>query len=115
MRSQPPSLVGLLLRERTIENRSLVIAVSTIVAAVVAQALDVFFASMTVYLRRRGGVVETARSLLPVAAAAIPLYAPLVAFPAIGYDQLSAWATTLFIVPRRRPSASTSFTKSNVN
>ena len=84
---------------RTIENRSVAIAVSTIVAAVVAQALDVFFASMTVYLRRRGGVVETARLLLPVAAAAIPLYAPLVALLAIGYDQLSAWATMLFIVP----------------
>lgn len=83
----------------TIENRSVAIAVSTIVAAVVAQALDGFFASITVYLRRRGGVVETARLLLPVAAAAIPLYAPLVALLAIGYDQLSAWATMLFFVP----------------
>jgi putative nucleotidyltransferase with HDIG domain len=82
-----------------IENRSVAIAVSTMVAAVVAQALDGFFASMTVYLRRRGGAVETARLLLPVAAAAIPLYAPLVALLAIGYDQLSAWATMLFFVP----------------
>ena len=82
-----------------IENRSVAIAVSTIVAAVVAQALDGFFASITVYLRRRGGVVETARLLLPVAAAAIPLYAPLVALLAIGYDQLSPWATMLFFVP----------------
>ena len=54
---------------------------------------------MTVYLRRGGGVAETARLLLPVAAAAVPLYAPLVALLAIGYDQLSAWATMLFIVP----------------
>ena len=83
----------------TIENRSVAIAVSTIVAAVIAQALDVLFASMTVYLRRRGGAVETARLLIPVAAAAIPLYAPLVALLAIGYDQLSAWATMLFFVP----------------
>jgi putative nucleotidyltransferase with HDIG domain len=82
-----------------IEGRSVAIAVSTIVAAVVAQALDALFAAMTVYLRRRGGVVETARLLLPVAAAAIPLYAPLVALLAIGYDQLSAWATMLFFVP----------------
>ena len=95
------SMVGAvaLAMSRTIENRSVAIAVSTIVAAVVAQALDGFFASMTVYLRRRGGVVETARLLLPVAAAAIPLYAPLVALLAIGYDQLSAWATMLFFVP----------------
>lgn len=82
-----------------IENRSVALAVSTIVAAVVAQALDCFFAAVTVYLRRRGGVVDTVRLLLPVAAAAIPLYAPLVALLAIGYDQLSAWATMLFFVP----------------
>ena len=82
-----------------IDGRSFAIAVSTIVAAVVAQALDVLFAAITVYLRRRGGVVETARLLLPVAAAAIPLYAPLVALLAIGYDQLSPWATMLFFVP----------------
>lgn len=82
-----------------IENRAIALAVSTIVAAVVAQALDGFFAATTVYLRRRGGALETARLLLPVAAAAIPLYAPLVALLAIGYDQLSAWATMLFFVP----------------
>lgn len=82
-----------------IENRSLALAVSTIVAAVVAQGLDCLFASITVYLRGRGGAIETARLLLPVAAAAIPLYAPLVALLAIGYDQFSAWATMLFFVP----------------
>ena len=82
-----------------IDNRPIALAVSTIVAAVVAQALDCFFASITVYLRGRGGVAETARLLLPVAVAAIPLYAPLVALLAIGYDQLSAWATMLFFVP----------------
>lgn len=82
-----------------IDTRSVAIAVSTIVAAVLAQALDGFFASMTVYLRRRGGVIETARLLLPVAVAAIPLYAPLVALLAIGYDLYSAWATMLFFVP----------------
>jgi putative nucleotidyltransferase with HDIG domain len=83
----------------TFENRPIGLAVSTIVAAVLAQALDGFFASLTVYLRRRGSVIETARLLVPVAVAAIPLYAPLVALLAIGYDQLSAWATMLFFIP----------------
>lgn len=82
-----------------IENRPVALAVSTIVAAVVAQTLDGLFASMTVYLRRRGSVTETVRLLAPVAAAAVPLYAPLVALLAIGYDQISAWATMLFFVP----------------
>jgi putative nucleotidyltransferase with HDIG domain len=81
------------------ESRSLGLAVSTIVAAVVAQAFDGFFAAMTVYLRRRGSIIETAQLLMPVAAAAIPLYAPLVALLAIAYDLLSAWATMLFFVP----------------
>ncbi|MGZ8708035.1 MAG: HD domain-containing phosphohydrolase [Gaiellaceae bacterium] len=81
------------------ENRPGAIAVSTIVAAVVAQVLDAFFASTTVYLRKRGGAIETARLLRPVAAAALPLYAPLVALLAIGYDRLSPWATILFFVP----------------
>lgn len=81
------------------QSRPIGLAVSTIVAAVLAQALDGFFASITIYLRRRGSLVETARLLLPVAAAAIPLYAPLVALLAIGYDLLSAWATMLFFVP----------------
>lgn len=88
-----------LLTSGAIDSRPVAIAVSTIVAAVVAQVLDALFAATTVYLRRRGGVVDTARLLLPVAAAAIPLYAPLVALLAIGYDQLSAWATMLFFVP----------------
>lgn len=81
------------------DSRPVGLAVSTITAAVVAQVLDGVFASMTVYLRRRGSVIETIRLLVPVAVAAIPLYAPLVALLAIGYDQISAWATMLFFVP----------------
>lgn len=80
-------------------SRPVGLAVSTIVAAVLAQAFDGFFASITIYLRRRGSLIETARLLIPVAAAAIPLYAPLVALLAIGYELLSAWATMLFFVP----------------
>ena len=90
---------GAIATSAAIDNRAVALAVSTIVAAVVAQALDCLFATVTVYLRRRGGVADTARLLLPVAAAAIPLYAPLVALLAIGYDQLSVWATMLFFVP----------------
>ncbi len=95
------ALVGVVAVETgsAVQNRSVALAVSTIVAAVVAQALDCIFAAVTVYLRRSGGAAETARLLLPVAVAAIPLYAPLVALLAIGYDQISAWATMLFFVP----------------
>jgi putative nucleotidyltransferase with HDIG domain len=84
---------------KAFDSRSLGIAVSTIVAAVVAQAFDALFAAVTVYLRRRGRIIDTARLLIPVAAAAIPLYAPLVALLAIAYDLFSPWATMLFFVP----------------
>ena len=81
------------------DNVTLALAASTIVAAVVAQLLDAVFASLTVHLRRRGDATETFGLLVPVAMAAIPLYAPLVAGLAIAYDQLSPWAALLFFVP----------------
>ncbi len=82
-----------------IDNSTVGIAASTIVAAVVAQLLDAAFAALTVHLRRTGDARETFRLLMPVAAAAIPLYAPLVAVLAIAYDQLSPWAALLFFIP----------------
>ncbi len=82
-----------------IENATLALAASTIVAAVVAQLLDAVFASLTVHLRGRGDATETFGLLVPVAMAAIPLYAPLVAGLAIAYDQMSPWAALLFFVP----------------
>lgn len=95
------SLVGLMATEAAgaLESRPMALAASTIVAAVVAQLLDAGFAAVTVYLRGSGGVLETARLLLPVAGAAIPLYAPLVALLVIAYDQVSPWATMLFFIP----------------
>ncbi len=82
-----------------IENPALGLAAGTLVAAVVAQVLDAAFAALTVHLRRRGGAKETFRLLVPVAGAAIPLYAPLIAVLAIAYDQLSPWAALLFFIP----------------
>jgi HD-GYP domain-containing protein (c-di-GMP phosphodiesterase class II) len=50
-------------------------------------------------LRRRAGVLETLRELGPLALAAVPLYAPVVAFLAYAYDELSAFTLPLFFVP----------------
>ena len=82
-----------------IDHRTLALATSTILAAIVAQLLDAAFAAFTVQLRRTGNAVETFVFLLPVTAAAVPLYAPLVAFLAIAYDQVSPWAALLFFIP----------------
>ena len=82
-----------------VENSTVAIAASTIVAAIAAQLLDAAFAALTVHLRRTGDARETFSLLMPVAVAAIPLYAPLVAVLAIAYDQLSPWAALLFFIP----------------
>jgi HD-GYP domain-containing protein (c-di-GMP phosphodiesterase class II) len=75
------------------------IAMSTLAAAVLAQVLDALFAATTIHLRRTGRMSETIRELAPIAAAAIPLYAPLVALLALAYDQVSPWTVMLFFVP----------------
>jgi putative nucleotidyltransferase with HDIG domain len=95
------ALVGLIAVETSgvMDSRPMALAASTIVAAIVAQLLDAAFAAVTIYLRGSGGILETARLLLPVAGAAIPLYAPLVALLVIAYDQVSPWATMLFFIP----------------
>ena len=77
----------------------LALGLSTLLAAVVAQLLDTAFAVITLRLRKTGDLRDTIRLVLPVAAAAIPLYAPVVGFLALAYTEISPWATMLFIVP----------------
>ena len=42
---------------------------------------------------------DTFRELLPIALAAVPLYAPVVAFLAFAYEQISPFTLPLFLVP----------------
>lgn len=75
-----------------------VIALSTIVAAVVAEPLDVGFAALTAVLRGLG-TWSVVKALAPVMLASIPLYAPVVAVLGIAYRELSPWTLPLFFVP----------------
>jgi putative nucleotidyltransferase with HDIG domain len=75
------------------------IVIATLVGAVVAQLLDVAFACVTVWLRGTARPSETARTIAPVAFAAVPLYAPVVILLTIAYDRLSPWTLVLFFVP----------------
>ena len=70
----------------------------------VAQAFGLLLRFHHGLSRRRGGVAEPL-GCYSRGAAAIPLYAPLVALLAIGYDQLSAWATMLVLRAGARRSA----------
>ena len=75
------------------------IALATIAGAVTAQVLDTCFAAITVTLRGTGRPLDIARTLAPVVAASVPLYAPIVALLAYVYMTLSPWTLPLFLAP----------------
>jgi putative nucleotidyltransferase with HDIG domain len=74
------------------------IALSALVGALTAQALDVLFACVT--LRLRGGEARSVITMLgPAVVASIPLYAPVVALLAFAYEAMSPWTLVFFLVP----------------
>jgi putative nucleotidyltransferase with HDIG domain len=74
------------------------IALSALVGALMAQALDVIFACVT--LRLRGGKASSVVTMLgPAVVASVPLYAPVVALLAFAYKAMSPWTLVLFLVP----------------
>jgi putative nucleotidyltransferase with HDIG domain len=75
------------------------IVVATLTGAVAAQLLDIAFACFTVWLRGTTKPWDTARTIAPVALSAVPLYAPVVVFLTIAYQELSPWTLVLFFVP----------------
>ncbi len=75
------------------------LCLATLAGAVVAQVLDIGFACLTVWLRGTTRPSETARTIAPVALAAVPLYAPVVVLLTIAYQELSPWTLVLFFVP----------------
>ena len=75
------------------------IVVATLAGAVAAQLLDIAFACFTVWLRGTTSPWDTARTIAPVALSAVPLYAPVVVFLTIAYQELSPWTLVLFFVP----------------
>ena len=75
------------------------IVVATLVGAVAAQVMDIGFACLTVWLRGTTSPWDTARTIAPVALSAVPLYAPVVIFLTIAYQELSPWTLVLFFVP----------------
>jgi putative nucleotidyltransferase with HDIG domain len=75
------------------------VAAATLAGILVSQTLDAGFAAFVLRLRRRSGVGETVRATLPLALLAVPLYAPVVAFLAFAYEQISPFTLPLFLVP----------------
>jgi putative nucleotidyltransferase with HDIG domain len=75
------------------------VIVATLVGALISQSLDAGFAAFALRLRRRAGMKETLHAIAPLALAAIPLYAPIVAFLVFAYERLSPLTLPLFFVP----------------
>jgi putative nucleotidyltransferase with HDIG domain len=81
------------------ENPIAKIAIATVAGAVVAEVLDMTFAILMYRIRKIGPAADVVRLVAPLAMAAVPLYAPLVAVLALAYNELSAWTMPLFFGP----------------
>jgi putative nucleotidyltransferase with HDIG domain len=68
-------------------------------AALAAELADAAFTSLTYTLRRLGKWTDAARDLVPVIAASVPFYSPVVAVLALAYRDLSPWTLPLFFAP----------------
>jgi putative nucleotidyltransferase with HDIG domain len=75
------------------------IVAATTSGALVGQALDAGFAALTLRLRRASRLQDVLRAVGPLSIAAVPLYAPLVAFLAFAYQHVSPLTLPLFFLP----------------
>ena len=75
------------------------IAIATLVGAMVAEVLDVFFAAVAAQVRRTRSPWELIRTDAPMMLSSVPLYAPLVTVLAIAYKDFSPLTLLMFFVP----------------
>jgi putative nucleotidyltransferase with HDIG domain len=72
--------------------------VATMVAALVAEILDILSAGVTARLRGRN-ISGVLRTLGPLLLTSVPLYGPIVAILALAYTEVSPWTAPLFFIP----------------
>jgi putative nucleotidyltransferase with HDIG domain len=75
------------------------LAIATAGAVIAAQVSDVAFGALLFRLRGHGNPAVLLRTLAPLLVAALPLYAPVVALLAWGYQEVSPWTLPLFLAP----------------
>jgi putative nucleotidyltransferase with HDIG domain len=71
---------------------------ATLTAVLVSELLDFAFAVLTAAVRGNS-IADTARSVLPLLLLGPPTYAPIVAFLALMYVEVSPWTLALFLLP----------------
>jgi putative nucleotidyltransferase with HDIG domain len=79
-------------------DRVVGVVVATVVAAFVAEPLDVLFGAVTLHLRG-GDVRAFLRMFTPMLFGAMSLYTPVVALLAVAYAEVSPWTLAFFFVP----------------
>lgn len=75
------------------------IVAATTAAALAAELLDAVFTSLTFQLRGLGRWWDAASDLMPVIAASVPFYGPVVAVLVLAYRDVSPWTLPLFFAP----------------
>lgn len=68
-------------------------------AGIVEALTDAAVAAGTLAIRKSGSITATLRAMARLLAATIPLFTPVIAVLAYGYEQVSAWTALLFFVP----------------
>jgi putative nucleotidyltransferase with HDIG domain len=74
-------------------------AIATLVGAIIAEVLDVFFAAIAAHVRGTRSPWELIRKDAPMMVSSVPLYAPLVTGLAIAYRDLSPLSLLMFFIP----------------
>jgi HD-GYP domain-containing protein (c-di-GMP phosphodiesterase class II) len=69
------------------------------VAGIVEAITDAAVAAGTLAIRKSGSIRTTLQAMARLLAATIPLFTPVIAILAYGYEQVSAWTALLFFVP----------------
>jgi putative nucleotidyltransferase with HDIG domain len=72
---------------------------ATAAAAIVSEGFDAWFCAVTHRLRGNGRMRSVFRTVVPLMALSLPLYAPIVALLVAAYEQISPWTLPLFMVP----------------
>ena len=74
------------------------VVIATLIGSIVSESLELMFATAT--SRLRGNKTSfSARTIAPVLATAVCVYAPVVALLALAYTEVSPWTAPLFIAP----------------
>lgn len=69
------------------------------IAGVVEALSDAAVAAGTLAIRKSGSISATLQAMARLLAATLPLFTPVLAVLAYGYEQVSAWTALLFFVP----------------